>query len=403
MFFHFLLGSHCEVDIDECLHSPCVHGTCTDQVNGFKCHCSPGYAGFKCDYNLKECLSNPCQNGGSCIDEVGGYRCDCGLGYRGDHCQIDIDLCQEPMMCINSISCQDKGHSVKCFCKAGFTGYNCAVNINDCLSYPCKNGGICRDKVNDFECICPHGFSGKTCKGSTEATSVKHFERQFSLKLMTEDCKLLKDSQDIIHINQGIASNMAKSCSCSFDEGNIVNESVILQCRDSISAEVSMEIKPVKEKSVSELICQFYILLNQSKNVIDLGYNSYAVRVLSDVSACGAINVTDKGTVQDSNTQEDEDTSSSGNIAVTVSSTCAALGLIAAAVVVCLKCRRAIPPSGKKSSSKGENQLIEDLSADLLTAVAPTPKSMYRTSGGYHNMAYSGRFNPENPVKSRRV
>ena len=55
------------------------------------------------------------------------------------------------------------------------------------------------------------------------------------------------------------------------------------------------------------------------------------------------------------------------------------------------------------SFNRGENQLIEDLSADLLTAVAPTPKSMYRTSGGYHNMAYSGRFNPENPVKSRRV
>ena len=55
------------------------------------------------------------------------------------------------------------------------------------------------------------------------------------------------------------------------------------------------------------------------------------------------------------------------------------------------------------SFNRGENQLIEDLSADLLTAVAPTPKSMYRTSGGYYNMAYSGRFNPENPVKSRRV
>jgi len=52
---------------------------------------------------------------------------------------------------------------------------------------------------------------------------------------------------------------------------------------------------------------------------------------------------------------------------------------------------------------RGENELIEDLSADLLSAVAPTPKSMYRTSGGYHNMAFSGRFNPENPVKSRRV
>lgn len=53
--------------------------------------------------------------------------------------------------------------------------------------------------------------------------------------------------------------------------------------------------------------------------------------------------------------------------------------------------------------NRGENEVIEDLSADLLSAVAPTPKSMYRTSGGYHNMAFSGRFNPENPVKSRRV
>lgn len=87
------------------------------------------------------------------------------MGFSGDHCQIDIDLCQEPMMCINSISCQDKGHSVKCSCKAGFTGYNCAVNINDCLSHPCKNGGICRDEVNGFECICPDGFSGKKCEG----------------------------------------------------------------------------------------------------------------------------------------------------------------------------------------------------------------------------------------------
>ena len=163
--FLFLLGSHCEVDVDECLPSPCVHGTCIDQVNSFKCHCSPGYAGIKCDYNLKECLSNPCHNGGSCVDEVNGFRCDCGPGYTGDYCQTDVDLCKEPMMCVNSLSCIDKGQSVECSCKAGFTGYNCAVNINDCLSHPCKNGGTCRDEVDNFECICPDGFTGKACEG----------------------------------------------------------------------------------------------------------------------------------------------------------------------------------------------------------------------------------------------
>lgn len=50
-----------------------------------------------------------------------------------------------------------------------------------------------------------------------------------------------------------------------------MEESVLLHCRDSISAEVSMEIKPVKEHSVDQLICQFHSLLIQHQNVIDLG------------------------------------------------------------------------------------------------------------------------------------
>jgi len=395
-------GSHCEVDIDECSLSPCVYGTCIDQINGFKCHCSPGYAGIKCDYNLKECLSNPCHNGGSCIDEVNGYRCDCGPGFRGDHCQIDIDLCQDPTMCTNSVSCTDKGQSVECICKAGFTGYNCAVNINDCLSHPCKNGGTCRDKVNGFECICSDGFSGKTCEGPTESPPLEEFQQQLSVKLMTEDCKLLQIQGPlaVTRINQGIASSIAEACNCSFGLANIVEGSVLLQCRDSISAEVSLQIKPVKAHSVAELICQFNNLLIQHKNVIDLGYSTYAVRVLSDLSNCGHVN--EKVNVVESSKKEADGVNSSRNLAVTVSSVCAALGLIVAAVIVCLKCRRAQPPI-KRHGSKGENELIENLSADLLSAVAPTPKSMYRTSGGYHNMAFSGRFNPENPVKSRRV
>ena len=50
-----------------------------------------------------------------------------------------------------------------------------------------------------------------------------------------------------------------------------MDKSVLLQCRDSISAEVSMEISPVKDHSVVQLICQFHNQLIQHKNVIDLG------------------------------------------------------------------------------------------------------------------------------------
>ena len=37
------------IDIDECASSPCVHGNCTDKVNGYICNCVPGYTGVLCE------------------------------------------------------------------------------------------------------------------------------------------------------------------------------------------------------------------------------------------------------------------------------------------------------------------------------------------------------------------
>ena len=36
------------VDIDDCLPSPCLHGTCKDHLNGYICTCSHGYTGTDC-------------------------------------------------------------------------------------------------------------------------------------------------------------------------------------------------------------------------------------------------------------------------------------------------------------------------------------------------------------------
>lgn len=36
-------------DINECLSSPCGHGSCTDKVNSFVCECTFGYKGISCD------------------------------------------------------------------------------------------------------------------------------------------------------------------------------------------------------------------------------------------------------------------------------------------------------------------------------------------------------------------
>ena len=39
-------------DIDECLSDPCVHGNCTDLVNGYKCTCEDWYGGTNCRLSM---------------------------------------------------------------------------------------------------------------------------------------------------------------------------------------------------------------------------------------------------------------------------------------------------------------------------------------------------------------
>lgn len=41
-------------DIDECESSPCVHGNCTDHVNGYLCECISGYTGVSCNIGKSE-------------------------------------------------------------------------------------------------------------------------------------------------------------------------------------------------------------------------------------------------------------------------------------------------------------------------------------------------------------
>ena len=39
--------------ITDCTPDPCVHGTCTNSINGFTCSCNIGYTGHNCDQGIK--------------------------------------------------------------------------------------------------------------------------------------------------------------------------------------------------------------------------------------------------------------------------------------------------------------------------------------------------------------
>lgn len=76
-------GTHCEVDIDECVPDPCHYGTCKDGVATFTCLCQPGYTGHHCETNINECYSQPCRHGGTCQDRDNAYFCFCLKGTTG--------------------------------------------------------------------------------------------------------------------------------------------------------------------------------------------------------------------------------------------------------------------------------------------------------------------------------
>ena len=42
--------------------------------------------------DIDECASSPCQNGGSCSDEVNMFRCNCVAGFEGANCQTGTSM-----------------------------------------------------------------------------------------------------------------------------------------------------------------------------------------------------------------------------------------------------------------------------------------------------------------------
>ncbi|PIK43090.1 putative fibropellin-1 isoform X4 [Apostichopus japonicus] len=174
------VGINCELDFNECGSAPCLNNaTCLDLINGYSCSCAGGFKGLLCETEINECYSSPCQYSSTCVDLIDGFRCDCVPGYHGVYCETDRDECASNP-CANGAGCIDNLNGYYCTCLPGYTeniakkilmnlptgfeGITCSEEIDECVSFPCRNGGSCNDHLNGYYCTCAEGYSGTTCQ-----------------------------------------------------------------------------------------------------------------------------------------------------------------------------------------------------------------------------------------------
>uniref|UniRef100_A0A8C4WJN1 Neurogenic locus notch homolog protein 1 n=1 Tax=Gopherus evgoodei TaxID=1825980 RepID=A0A8C4WJN1_9SAUR len=156
-----LIGQTCEIDINECVKSPCRNGaTCQNTDGSYHCNCKAGYTGHNCDTDIDDC--NSCFNGGTCVDGINTFTCVCPPGFTGSYCEHDINEC-DSKPCLNGGTCQDSYGTYKCACPQGYTGLNCQNLVRWCDSSPCKNGGKCWQTNNLYRCECNSGWTGLYC------------------------------------------------------------------------------------------------------------------------------------------------------------------------------------------------------------------------------------------------
>lgn len=82
--FSYLAFIHCFHISNLCQNKCLNNGTCiiNSEDKRESCLCTTAFTGDRCQINIDECSSSPCLHGGLCIDGLGEFICSCREGKQ---------------------------------------------------------------------------------------------------------------------------------------------------------------------------------------------------------------------------------------------------------------------------------------------------------------------------------
>uniref|UniRef100_A0A673I3V1 Fibrillin-1-like n=1 Tax=Sinocyclocheilus rhinocerous TaxID=307959 RepID=A0A673I3V1_9TELE len=196
-------------DVNECSKpTTCISGECLNTPGSYICNCpldfelNPTGVGCVGETHIDECREIPgvCENG-VCINMIGSFRCECPMGFVYNDklliCEgkssldaslpfeslkstimstkMNIDECQNGLVCQQNAVCLNVPGSFRCECRPGYrqTPTQQCVDRNECAENPnICSPGQCIDMVGSYRCSCPNGFKSTPdlCIGKRSAS-----------------------------------------------------------------------------------------------------------------------------------------------------------------------------------------------------------------------------------------
>ena len=137
------LGGHCDIDVDECISSPCTNtAECSDSTgemssvsaNAYRCTCTAGYANGWCNYEY-----------------ISDYESACTM-ETGGHCEIDVDecisnACDSDSTCIESSMLRQRSLIISEYMEGSAS--NDAIEIYNPTCHPVQLDGYSLRKAAD--------------------------------------------------------------------------------------------------------------------------------------------------------------------------------------------------------------------------------------------------------------